>query len=250
MLEMFKDFFSQQASHYARYRPKYPAELFTFIKEIVQKTNFVWDVATGNGQAANELAKFFDHVYATDLSDEQLKYAIQQENIEYKKEFAESTSLANSSVDLITIATAIHWFDQPAFFKEADRVLKTKGVLFAWSYGGCKVNIEVDQIIDYFNFEYLVDYWHEGAKMNWYDKYQSLILPFEPISTPNFICKANYNLEEVMNYMFSWSGVQNYIRLHQKNPIEIIQADLEKAWGDPLSVKEIKWHLHTKCSRK
>ncbi len=247
---MHKDFFSHQAAYYAQYRPKYPKELYSFILENVQETTLAWDVATGNGQAASELAKYFDQVYATDLSEEQLKHASKKSNITYKKEFAEASSLSNSSVDLITIATAIHWFDQAAFFKETERVLKPNGILFAWSYGGCKVNEEVDKVIDYFNFEYLENYWHDGAKMNWYDKYNSLILPFNPIPTPDFISKAHYDLQEVMNYMFSWSGVQNYIRIHQKNPIEMIQEYLEKAWGNPTSKKEIKWYLHSKCSRK
>jgi hypothetical protein len=30
---------------------------------------------------------------------------------------------------LITVAQAIHWFDFDAFYKEADRIIKNKGIL-------------------------------------------------------------------------------------------------------------------------
>lgn len=247
---MNKDFFSHQSDFYARYRPTYPKELYEFANSLVETHDLVWDVATGNGQAANELSKYFKKVYATDLSENQLSHAKYHNNIVYKLEQAENCSLENESVDLITVATAIHWFNLDGFYEQVKRVLKPQGALFVWSYGGCKINSEVDKVIDHFNFEFLFDYWHEGAKMNWNDKYQSLEMPFPLIETPDFVAKANYTLDEVMNYMFSWSGVQEYIKQNGKNPILEIENQLLDVWGDANSKKEVNWHLHCKCCRK
>lgn len=247
---MKNDFFSRQSDFYAKYRPTYPQELYEFIISQVNEKKLAWDVATGNGQAAAHLADVFDQVYATDLSENQLRNAIQKKNITYKLEVAEHCSLPDKSVDLITIATAIHWFDKTAFFKEVDRVLKPGAVLYAWSYGGCRVNDAIDNVMDHFNFEFLFDYWHAGAKENWDDKYQSLEMPYPLIETPQFIAKANYNMAETMNYMFSWSGLQEYIKQHGTNPLEYIEGPLQEAWGDPETVYEIKWFLHGKCCRK
>ncbi|MBK7763516.1 MAG: class I SAM-dependent methyltransferase [Bacteroidetes bacterium] len=247
---MKNDFFSVQSAHYAKYRPVYPQDLYDFIIHHVNERQLVWDVATGSGQAALALSAFFDTVYASDFSAEQLAQAKQAPNISYHLESAESSSLANESVDLITVATALHWFDQPKFYAEADRVLKPNGVMFVWSYGGCRIEPDIDKVMDEFNFRFLYNYWHEGAKMNWEDKYQSIELPFTNIETPNFIAKANYTLDEVMNYMFSWSGVQTYIRQEGRNPLEIVYPELLKVWGDPEMKREIHWYLHSKCSRK
>lgn len=247
---MKKDFFSEQSAYYARYRPVYPPELYTCISSLCKQHSCAWDVATGNGQAAVALSHLFQEVYASDFSEQQLEHAIAMPNIRYVHEAAEQSSLSPRSVDLITVATAIHWFDKPKFFAEVNRVLRPDGLLFVWSYGGCKIEPEIDTIINHFNFEYLLDYWHDGAKENWNDRYQSLHLPFIPVDTPNFTAKAMYTLQEVMNYMFSWSGVQNYIRREGKSPLEYIAEPLEAVWGDPNQKREVRWPLHSKCSRK
>lgn len=51
-----KDNFSRQSASYAKYRPGYPPELFDFILSHVKGREAAWDCATGNGQAANQLA--------------------------------------------------------------------------------------------------------------------------------------------------------------------------------------------------
>ena len=43
---------------------------------------------------------------------------------------AEDLPLTGDSTDIITVAQAVHWFDRPAFFREALRVLSPRGVLF------------------------------------------------------------------------------------------------------------------------
>lgn len=247
---MSTDLFSHQASFYAQYRPHYPDTLFNFLNALVTERTLAWDVATGNGQAANALAAIFKQVHATDISEQQLSHAIQRPNISYHMEPAEKSSLPNNAVDAVTVATALHWFNRPLFYQEVDRVLKKNGILFVWSYGGCRINPDIDKIIDHFNFEQLEPYWHEGAKMNWHDKYQSIQLPFNEIPTPDFISQHEYTLFDVMNYMFSWSGVQNYIRQHQQNPLLLIEDKLTAAWGNPNEKRVVSWHLHSKCARK
>src|SRR5690242_18380198 len=112
--------FSQSAASYAKYRPGYPDELFEFLSAHTVGHDLVWDVATGNGQAARSLARFYSKVIATDSSSEQLRYASAdaQPNVEFKHANAELTDaeireigLPIGGVDLITVATAVHWFD-------------------------------------------------------------------------------------------------------------------------------------------
>ena len=120
----FKDLFSGKSKEYASSRPKYPKVLFEFLVGLVPRRNLAWDCATGNGQAAVCLSEYFEQVIASDASKEQIANAQQRNNIRYEVFPAERTNLADSSVDLISIAQALHWFDLDDFYKEAKRVLR------------------------------------------------------------------------------------------------------------------------------
>jgi ubiquinone/menaquinone biosynthesis C-methylase UbiE len=76
----------------------------------------------GNGQAAVALAARFTGVVATDASAEQVGNAFLHPRVEYRVAPAEASGLEAESVDLVTAAQAVHWFDVPAFFAEARRV--------------------------------------------------------------------------------------------------------------------------------
>src|SRR5215831_1833338 len=132
---MAKDLFSKQASFYAKYRPGYPPELFEYILSFVKQKDTVWDCATGNGQAATELAKYFKTVHATDISEKQLQQAMESDRIIYAMASAESSGLPDHSIDLVTVAQAYHWFDFEAFSREVRRVAKPEGIIAIWGYG-------------------------------------------------------------------------------------------------------------------
>lgn len=60
--------------------------------------------------------------------------AFKSENIEYRLESAEQCTIEDKSIDLITVAQAIHWFDFNVFYKQVHRVLKPGGIIAAWAY--------------------------------------------------------------------------------------------------------------------
>ncbi len=103
-----KDNFSIQADVYAKYRPDYPKELFDFILSHIHSKGIAWDCATGNGQTAKELAKHFEKVYATDISQKQLDNAEQASNIFYSIQAAEQTNFPANSFDLVSVSQALH----------------------------------------------------------------------------------------------------------------------------------------------
>ena len=87
----FKDYFSQHASTYARHRPQYPPELFSWLASIAPSRDLAWDCATGNGQAALGLTPHFEYVVATDASKEQIRNAFAGERLGYCVCTAEKT---------------------------------------------------------------------------------------------------------------------------------------------------------------
>src|SRR5450756_451873 len=123
----FHDHFSGVARSYADFRPHYPAELFDFLAKEVPANSTVWDCACGNGQATVDLARRFEKVVATDASAEQIASASRQANIEYRVATAEPSGLPDQSVQLVTVAQALHWFNLDRFYAEVNRVLAPGG---------------------------------------------------------------------------------------------------------------------------
>src|SRR6185295_15730460 len=108
----FPDHFSRQAERYARYRPDYPSRLFEYIAGLAPARGRAWDCATGNGQAAAGLARRFAAVVATDASAGQVRRAARRANVRYAVATAEQAPLADRSMDAVTVAQALHWFDR------------------------------------------------------------------------------------------------------------------------------------------
>ena len=245
---MLKDLFSQQASVYAKYRPTYPKELFDYITGFVEEKKIAWDCATGNGQAAQMLASYFEKVEATDISEAQLALAIKKENIRYRVSPAEKTPFADNSFDLITIATAYHWLDRKAFHKEATRVGKHNCVVAAWAYNVVQSENEaLNKIIHYFYRDVVGSYWDKERK-HVDESYQNLEFDFSQLPTKNFAISLAWNKEEFLGYLSSWSAVQHYINKRGSSPLSLIADELRKAWpGD--DSKEFYFPLFLRIGR-
>src|SRR6218665_1437189 len=126
--------FSLHSNQYAKARPRYPQALYEWIADHCPQRQAVWDCATGNGQAAVDLAEYFSAVYATDVSDEQIRNQLASAGVSYSVQPAERTSFAAGSFDLITVAQALHWFDYEQFWPEVRRVARPGAFFCAWGY--------------------------------------------------------------------------------------------------------------------
>ena len=120
----FIDNFSTQPKEYSFSRPTYPESFFEFLSTVTPQKTLAWDCATGNGQAAIGLCKYFKKVIASDASKNQILHGFQRQNIDYKLFPAEYAELDNDSVDIVTVAQALHWFDFDKFYYNVKRVGK------------------------------------------------------------------------------------------------------------------------------
>ncbi len=244
---MFKDHFSKQARGYTQFRPRYPHELFQYLASLVDRRERAWDCGTGNGQAAIALAEFFDEVIATDPSASQIAQAEQHSNVRYLVSTAEESPLASNSVDLITVAQALHWFDLARFCNEARRVAHPRGVLAAWSYGLATISPDVDRIVWRLYQDILGSYWPAERKLI-EQGYKTIELPFDELVAPAFAMTAEWNLTDLIGYLGTWSSVQKYVERHGRDPLEQVQADLEAAWETALT-RRIQWPLFMRICR-
>jgi ubiquinone/menaquinone biosynthesis C-methylase UbiE len=217
-----------------------------------------WDCATGNGQAALLLSEYFEQVIASDASREQIQNAQIRHNIRYEVFPAERTNLADNSMDLITIAQALHWFNLDDFYKEARRVLRkdnnrsdrANGVIAAWAYGLHSISVEIDNLMHLLYEDILGSYWPKERKIV-ENRYQDIPFPFEEIQAPVFRIELDWSMSELVGYLYSWSSVQKFIRENNSDPIGRIYDDLAVAWDDEnrLHKKRVVWPIYMRVGR-
>ena len=226
-----KDNFSNHAAVYAAFRPVYPIELYDFLLSLVVERNRAWDCGSGNGQVAGVLSDYFKQVDATDISQKQLDHAIKKPNINYQLAPAEKVNIAPRSINLVTVAQAIHWFNLDAFYKEVHRVCKPGCVIAVWCYSLLTVNEQVDKIIQYLYADTLGDQYWDAERRLVDDHYQTIPFPFDEIKAPEFSIRVSWTFEHLIGYLNSWSAVQHYIRDNNENPVEKINTELRDGWG-------------------
>lgn len=244
----FQDHFSEQAKQYAKHRPRYPGEIFDYLASIAPHKELAWDAGTGSGQAALELAQRFEKVIATDASADQIGNAFQHQRIEYRIEPAEKTSINSKSVDLITVGTAVHWFDFDAFYGEVRRVAKPNAVLAIWVYNLPSIEPSVDRSLDKYANKIVKPYWPERLHYL-FDCYRTLPFPFEEITPPEFIMETEWRLDDLIGFLSSWSATQIHLKAEGVHPLEKILDELHASWGDTGQRKLVKWPLHFRVGK-
>lgn len=225
-----KDNFSVKSAEYAKFIPNYPLGLYEFLQTIITGNEAAWDCGTGNGQVAIELAKIFKHVYATDISEQQLKNAIQKENITYSQQSAEDTDFDKKFFDLICVAQAIHWFDFEMFYSEVKRTLKPEGILAVMGYGLFKTDSETEKVILQLYNELTGPYW-DPERRYLDENYATIPFPFQELKVPAFEQWLVWNFDQLTGYLKTWSAVKHYEKDNGENPVDLISEDLKKAFG-------------------
>lgn len=240
--------YSPYARQYAKSRPGYPPELFTYLASLVDRHERAWDCGTGNGQAARGLAGHFNQVIATDVSTEQIKNAAPHPRIEFRVATAEDSGLEDQSLDLVTVAAAIHWFDLDRFYAEVKRVMRPGGVLAAWTYHIGHMEPPFDVLFSRFYSDVLAPYFAANARLV-DNRYESITLPGTPIDPIDLSMNANWTLDQMLGFIRSWSGTQAYLKERGQDPVDLIASELLALWDDPQRVHELHWPLYSRISR-
>jgi SAM-dependent methyltransferase len=244
----FQDHFSKLSRQYTEFRPHYPGELFQFLGSLPRGRDCAWDCGTGNGQAAVDLAAYFREVIATDPSANQVAHALPHPHVKYLVASAEQCPLAFASVDLVTVAQALHWFDFDRFYEQVRRVGRPGSIFAAWSYGLASISADVDRVVRYLYSDLLGDYWPPQRKLT-EERYATIPFPFPEVPTPDFAMNARWNLDQLLGYLGTWSSVQKYVQRHGTNPLDQVETDLRVAWGPAETRREVCWPLYLRVGR-
>lgn len=243
----FADHFSQISAAYAAFRPRYPDALFAYLAREAPARESVWDAGTGSGQAAVGLARHFTRVIATDPSPQQIEQAEPTENVEYRVASAEASGLAAQSMDLVTAAQALHWFDPPRFWAEARRVLRAGGVIAVWTYDLLEIAPAIDAQIQRFYRDVVGPFWPPERRMV-EQRYRNIEFPFDEFTAPGFAIERHMTLDDVSGYIRTWSATRAYVEHHGRDPVEPLHTELARVW-EPQEPRLVRWPIAMRVGR-
>ena len=249
-MKPYTDHFSRVASSYAECRPRYPAALFAYISRLPRGHDLAWDCAAGSGQATLPLTRSFRRVLATDVSPAMLELAPRHPAIEYRVSRAEDSGLTDASVDLVTVAQALHWLDLEAFYGEVDRVLVPGGILAAWSYTRQQLDdAALDAMLTRFYIDEVGPYWPEERR-HVEAGYRTLPFPYDELAGPPIYMEEHWTLPELLGYLGTWSATQRFREVEGYDPVAPFGVELGQRWGNPALAHVVRWPLSLRVGRK
>eukprot|EP01132_Coremiostelium_polycephalum_P000706 gene706-875_t len=249
-----KDIYSSISDNYKNSRQSYDDHVYKLIKENTdEKRNLAIDVGCGNGQNTIRLAELYDKVIGYDSSESQVLHAEPHDRVEYRACPAENINdLPDGSVDLITAATAAHWFNLPEFFKVTQKLLRPNGSLILWTYrtndiiGNEKANNIQNKVFDLY----------KPYRPNNLDLvangYKDIIPPFKNTTRYNTYTTRKISIEQHVRYFGSLAAYSNYLKAGNKDILEDIKKEMMEAYNtdDEKMIIECKVDFYFIISRK
>lgn len=244
----FKDHFSGHAGLYAKYRPDYPAALYSYLATLTPQRELALDCATGSGQAAVGLAQHFELVIGADGSVAQLQNAQAHPRVRYVASMAEQLAFPNRSVDLVVAAQAAHWFDHDRFHGEVRRGLRPQGALAIWTYGLASITAEIDAVVRQFYVDVVGSYW-PPERRHVETAYRTLPFPLHEIAAPPLRLELQWDLDALLGYLGTWSAVQRYGKATGDDPLPALRQRLEPHWHPAAELRPVVWPLYLRVGR-
>ena len=243
---MTKFDFGSIATGYVAYRPHYPAALVDALRAET-RGDTAWDVGCGSGQLSIALADQFARVIATDPAQPQLDQATPHPRVEYRCAPAETSGLADASVDLVVAAQAAHWFDWPRFLAEVERVARPGALVALVSYGNHAV--DGPAMVPFAHFRDLTAaYWPPGRE-HVENGYRDLVMPWPAVAAPSVTMTALWTRDELVGYVSTWSATARLVETLGPAAFEELQAELATRWPAD-EVREVRWPLTVRFARR
>jgi SAM-dependent methyltransferase len=129
----FTERFTGRVADYVRYRTRYPQQVLDLLHQRcgLLSTSRIADVGAGTGMLAELFLDNGNPVIAIEPNAE-MRVACEQMKEKYAaltvvNATAEATTLANASVDFVTVGRAWHWFNYASALEEFRRILQPNG---------------------------------------------------------------------------------------------------------------------------
>ena len=210
----------------------------------------VWDCACGSGQAAIDLAARFDKVsrHRCECEADRRRPASPTclLQCQQSREQRPGRRIGRSR----DVAQAAHWFDLPRFYAEAQRVLRTGGVLALWSMGRCTSRLRRSTGRCRVSITISSDLSGRPNGSSWMTGtagFLSLIpRSLRPLADAAALAaRAPHGLRA---QLVRQPG--RYIEQHGKDPVIELEAQLAPLWGDAPRERLVEWPLAVRVGRK
>ncbi|MGH3427405.1 MAG: methyltransferase domain-containing protein [Mycobacteriales bacterium] len=244
----FIDVFSDTAERYASARPTYPPSLFKILAEAAPGTRCAWDCATGNGQAAVGLAEVFESAEATDASAKQIANARPHLRVRYRVAPAEASGLPDRSVDLISVAQALHWFELERFYAEVHRVARPGALLAIYGYNWFRLSPQLDLLVDQWLLQPIEAYWLPNLRLLW-QGYRTIDFPFEDVTEPSLTLCMTWDLNQLLSFYRTWSATRSKIAAEGEQFLVEAHRGLATAWGEANQTRAVVMPLAARLGR-
>ena len=118
---------------------------------------------------------------------------------------------------MVTVAQALHWFCHERFFAEVRRVLKPGGLFAAWTYTLLHGDPALTEIVRDYSTHTVGAYW--PPQRRWVDLgYRGMPFPCADIEVPEFEIRRELTLDEVLDYLRTWSSTQRCLSQNRSSP--------------------------------
>lgn len=242
------NWFDKGGSGYAQFGPEYPAELAEYLVRLAPSRTCAVDVGCGTGQLTQLLAGRFERVLGFDPSADQIGNALPATGVTYGVAPAEALPLPDRSVDLITAAQAAHWFDLPAFWAEAQRVVAPDGIVALISYGVLQLgDVALNDRFRQFYYDEIGPFWPPERKMV-DDGYRGIDMPLDELPQPELSISLNWDMKAFLGYLSTWSATRRASEAGQDHLLHAFAVDLNQMWGSGRTV-QITWPLNMRIGR-
>lgn len=243
-----RNWFDQGGLAYARFRPEYPAELASCLASMAPGRALAVDVGCGSGQLTRQLGEHFDAVIGFDPSEDQIAHSTPREHVNYACAPAEDLPLPSRSASLITAAQAAHWFDLPKFYAEVRRIAEPNAILALISYAVLRLDGALGARFEQFYWEEIGPYWPAERKL--VDSgYATIDFPFGEFPGPEIAIRLEWNLEEFLGYVSTWSGVRSAREAGREDLLHRFAADMAGQWGEPTARHRVSWPINMRIGR-
>ncbi|HYH43912.1 MAG TPA: SAM-dependent methyltransferase, partial [Burkholderiales bacterium] len=154
-----------------------------------------------------------------------------------------------ASVDLVTVAQAVHWFDFDRFHAEVRRVAVSRAIIAVWCYGMHRLDdAAIDAALDRFYEDVVGPYW--PPERRFIDEgYRTIPFPFEEIAPPGFEMVETWSLPRLLGYLRTWSATSRYREVHGTDPVAALGEELAALWGSEGEMKRVRWPLALRVGR-
>jgi SAM-dependent methyltransferase len=163
---------------------------------------------------------------------------------------AEESGIESGSLDLVTVAQALHWFNLDDFYREVGRVLKPSGVLAVWTYGVLHVDdAQADSLVQEFYYDTVGPYWPPERRFV-EEGYRGLAFPFTDLSSPPFNMEVSWERAHLLGYMRTWSATGRYVDERHVDPVAQLEERLAQVWPDAHARRKVTWPLALRVGQK